>query len=220
MKESDSTSYSHALRYKILTDLYDPVVAWTCREKTFKRALLQQALRSTGTRILDVGCGTATLAIMLKQQRPDVEAVGIDGDEDILRIAAKKAAKSGVKLQLDQGLSYEMAYADGDFDKALSSFFFHHLNHEEKGGTLREIHRVLKPGGELHIADWGKPANLLLRTGFLIVQLLDGFQTTWANVQGLLPDYISGAGFTDVKENGQVITPLGSVSLYEARKPA
>ncbi len=220
MNESGTTSYSHALRYKILTDFYDPVVAWTCREKTFKRALLQQAFRSPGSHVLDVGCGTATLTIMLKQQRPEVEAVGIDGDETILGIAAKKAAKAGVKLQLDHGFSYEMSYADGSFDKVLSSFFFHHLNHEEKAHTLAEIYRVLVPGGELHIADWGKPGNLLLRAGFLVVQLLDGFQTTWANVQGLLPDYISGAGFVDVKENGRVVTPLGSVSLYQARKPA
>ncbi len=220
MPDSGGTSYSHALRYKILTDFYDPVVAWTCREKTFKRALLKQAFQSPGSRVLDVGCGTGTLTIMLKREHSAVQAVGLDGDEAILNIAKKKAAKAGVELQLDRGFSSEMAYPDADFDKVLSSFFFHHLTHEEKNGTLREVYRVLKPGGELHIADWGKPGNLLLRGGFLIVQLLDGFQTTWANVKGLLPDYIAGAGFQEVEETGQVITPLGSVSLYRARKPA
>ncbi len=219
MQESGGMTYSHALRYKILTDFYDPVVAWTCREKTFKRALLEQAFQSPGSRVLDVGCGTATLTIMLKRAHSQVEAVGLDGDEAILNIARKKAAKAGVELKLDQGLSFEMVYPEADFDKVLSSFFFHHLTHDAKNRTLKEIHRVLRPGGELHIADWGKPANILLRGGFLIVQLLDGFQTTWANVKGLLPDYIAGAGFEEVKETGQVITPLGSVSLYRARKP-
>ncbi len=219
MPDSGGTSYSHALRYKILTDFYDPVVAWTCREKTFKRALLKQAFQSPGSRVLDVGCGTGTLTIMLKREHPAVQAVGLDGDEAILNIAKNKAARAGVELQLDRGFSYEMAYPDADFDKVLSSFFFHHLTHEEKNGTLREVYRVLKPGGELHIADWGKPGNILLRGGFLVVQLLDGFQTTWANVKGLLPDYIAGAGFQEVEETGQVITPLGSVSLYRARKP-
>ncbi len=84
---------------------------------------------------------------------------------------------------------------------------------------MEEVHRVLKPSGELHIADWGKQPNLLLRSAFLVVQALDGFETTTDNIKGLLPDFMTRAGFENVAETRRVYTSLGSVSLYRATRP-
>jgi ubiquinone/menaquinone biosynthesis C-methylase UbiE len=218
-KKEQSSHYSYALHYKWLTRFYDPVVRWTCRESTFKRALIAQARIEPGMGILDVGCGTGTLTVLLKQTHPEADVVGLDGSEGILDIARSKAASAGADVSFVQGLSYELPWDAGEFDLVFTSFFFHHLTGEDKSRTLEEVHRVLKPSGELHIADWGKQPNLLLRSAFLVVQALDGFETTTDNIKGLLPDFMTRAGFENVAETRRVYTSLGSVSLYRATRP-
>ena len=126
-------------------------------------------------RVLDVGCGTGTLAVLLKRTHPLADVTALDGSEDILALARSKADSAGVNISFVHGLSYEMPFEAGEFDMVFTSFFFHHLIREDKLRTLYEIHRILKPSGTLHIADWGKQPNLILRSAFLVVQLLDGF---------------------------------------------
>ena len=214
-----SNAYIPALRYKWLTALYDPIVRWTTRESTFKSALLAQADIQPRHKILDLGCGTATLTIAMKVACPDAEVLGLDGDSRILEIAERKAAEAGVIFSLDQGYSYALPYAEKSFHRVVSSLFFHHLTTENKRRTLTEIERVLKPGGELHIADWGKAQNVFMRSVFFLVQLLDGFETTRDNVQGRLPAFIKEGGFRDVRQTAEFATPLGTISLFSAKKP-
>mgnify|MGYP001577116939 FL=1 len=79
---------------------------------------------------------------------------------------------------------------------------------------------MLRPDGELHIADWGKPQNGLMRAAFYLVQNLDGFETTADSVKGLLPVLMHEAGFEDVRQTDQFATVLGTLCLYRARKPS
>ncbi len=211
--------YIPALAYRWLTPLYDPVVRWTTRETAFKAALLEQAALRPGQRVLDLACGTATLTIAATQRAPGADFTGVDGDAEILERARAKAAQAGVELCFDHALSHRLPYADASFDGVLSSLFFHHLDRAAKHATLREVQRVLKPGGRLHVADWGRAANPLMRALFFLVQLLDGFETTQDNVAGLLPAFMAECGFMDVSETRRFATPLGTISLYHARKP-
>jgi ubiquinone/menaquinone biosynthesis C-methylase UbiE len=219
VKSSSHESYVHALRYDWLTSLYDPLVRWTCRESAFKQALVRQAGVTPGHKVLDLGSGTGTLTTALKEACPAAEVEGLDGDEKIIEIARSKASEKGLDIGFVHGMSDELPYADDSFDRILSSFLFHHLSTAGKHATLREALRVLKPEGELHIADWGKPSNPLLRGAFFIVQLLDGFSTTSDSVKGLLPSYITAAGFNRVTEHRRFATMLGSIYLISATKP-
>jgi SAM-dependent methyltransferase len=117
-------------------------------------------------------------------------------------------------------MAFELPYPDASFDRVISSLLFHHLTREKKERTLKEIFRVLRQGGELHVADWGKAQNKLMRTAFLLVQMLDGFETTVDNVSGLLPELFRSAGFEDIQEPTRYMTIVGTLSLYRARKPA
>ena len=210
--------YISALRYSWLTPFYDFIVGLTTRETTFKKALLSQAAIKPGYRVLDLGCGTGTLAILAKQSQPDAEIVGIDGDAKALRLAEDKASRSSVDIQFEQGDVTALPYPRESFDRILSSLLFHHLSSKAKGRALQESFRVLEPGGELHLADWGRPHGIMMRALFLGVQLLDGFATTSDDVQGRLPEMCVLAGFKSVVETGSYRTIFGTIRLHVCRK--
>lgn len=94
-----------ALRFKILTPLFDPFLQLTIRELTIKRRLVEQMGIEEGCRILDIGCGTATLTILIKRTYPNAEIIGIDIDPKILEIARLKVQKAGMDIKLDQGVN-------------------------------------------------------------------------------------------------------------------
>lgn len=213
------SSYIPALRYRWLTQFYDPVTRLATRETTFKQALLRQAGIRDQQRILDLGCGTGTLALMAKRAYPAADVIGFDADAEALALAAAKAANDRLEVLLDQGLASALPYANDSFDRALSSLFFHHLSFESKKAAIREVLRVLRPGGEFHIADWGKPTNSVMRMAFLGVQMLDGFRTTADSVRGVLLDLLREGGFEKVETTECFSTLFGTMSLYCSRKP-
>lgn len=208
-----------ALRYNWLTRFYNPLVALTMPEKKFKTALIRQAGIAAHHRVLDFGTGTATLSLLLSGQQPGCRIDGVDVDKNILAIAREKTAQQQAKINLVRYDGVKLPYADHTFDRVISSLVFHHLDNEQKQNALSEIRRVLKPGGELHIADWGKASSLLMRIMFCFVQLLDGFNNTRDHVRGKLPDYIRQARFTDVSVTMSFSTVWGTLSLYSAVAP-
>ncbi len=201
-------SFIPALRFHALTRLYDPVVRMTTRELTIKKRLVDGLGRPR--RILDLGCGTGTLLALLRERHPDADLVGLDADPRIIEIAREKL---GPDLQIEIGDATAPPFAPGSFDRVVSSLVFHHLTRAQKSTALRAIHALLTDDGELHLADWSAPHDPLMRTLFLGVQLLDGFETTRDNVEGELPRLVSAAGFRQVEEIHRQRTPLGSMSI-------
>jgi ubiquinone/menaquinone biosynthesis C-methylase UbiE len=212
------SSYLPALRFQALTRLYDPVVRLTSREGRFKELLVDQAAAAAGQRILDLGCGTGTLALQVKQREPGAELVGLDADPEMLAQARRKAEQAGVELELTEGFSTELPYEDASFDRVLSTLFFHHLDPEPKRRTAREIARVLKKGGELHVADWGRPSDPVMAAAFLGIRLLDGFENTADNVRGELPAIFEEAGLRRAEQTDRLRTVLGTLALYRAER--
>jgi len=212
--------YVPALGFRWLTPFYDAVVRLTTRERAFKQALLDQAGLAAGQHVLDLACGTGTMTIWAKQRFPALRLTGLDGDADVLSRARAKAQAAGFEITFDEGFSTSLPYPDGRFDRVLSSLFFHHLDRDGKQRTLAQAFRVLKPGGELHVADWGRAANPPMRMAYFGIQLLDGFDNTADNVNGLLPEFMRAAGFANVVETRHFSTMWGTMSLFRATRPA
>lgn len=219
MTSSENNHYIPALKHSWLTRFYDPVVALSTREKVFREKLLAQAEVNPGDRVLDLGCGTGTFAIMLKTRYPTTRVTGLDCDPNILAQAQKKKLSAGVDITFDESMSYTTPYSESEFDTIFSSLFFHHLKSVEKLRTIREVYRVLEPGGFFHVCDWGRPSNLVSRVMSLCVQLLDGLEVTRDNIEGRLPSFIKGVGFEEVNQLAQIETILGTLDFISARKP-
>jgi ubiquinone/menaquinone biosynthesis C-methylase UbiE len=208
-----------ALRYDALTRFYDPVVAITSREGAFKRRLLQHARIKDGESVLDLGCGTGTLAIEIKKDTPKAKVSGLDADRAVLRRARAKAKDAGVKVSFERGLANELPYDARSFDVVVSTLFFHHLTDEAKADAAEEIRRVLRLGGRVLLADWGRPQDPVMRAAFVSVQLLDGFRTTSGNVAGRVPEFLRDAGLKRVAVVDRIRTPLGTIEIVSGTRP-
>jgi ubiquinone/menaquinone biosynthesis C-methylase UbiE len=214
---TDDGKYIYALRFRWLNAIYDPIVRVTTREQLVKKRLVAEIPRTAGD-LLDLASGSGTLTREIKASFSKCSVTGIDGDEDMLGRAQGLAKKAGLAVTYDHALAQELPYPESTFDVVTSSLFFHHLKTRNKKLAFAEANRVLKPGGTLLIADWGKPQSWLMRVKFLLVQILDGFETTADNVRGLIPSFIRGAGFTDVSVLQNFSTSLGTITLIKASK--
>ncbi len=207
--------YIPALRFGWLTPVYDPVLRRLMPEMALKQRLIAQAQIAAGQHVLDLGAGTGTLTIMLKQAYPGAEVTGLDGDSRVLARAREKAAVAGVAIRLDRGLATALPYEDASYDRVLSSLMLHHLTTEDKRRSLREVWRVLRLGGELHVLDFGPPQNAL---AWLISQVFRRMERTADNIAGRLPGMFRQAGFIIVEQTGAQMTILGTLALYRGRK--
>src|SRR5213076_349294 len=121
----ENAKYLPALGLHFLTPLYDPLVRCFMPERKIKNRLLRQAAIKENQHVLDVGCGTGTLAVLIKQVYPGANVVGLDPDPEVLAIALRKSEKSGQRLIFDQGFAMRLPYPDGSFDHLFSSLVFH-----------------------------------------------------------------------------------------------
>ncbi len=211
--------YHAAMGHFSRLDLYDPLVRIAVRERRFKRRLLAHAALRPGFRVLDLGCGTGTLALMAKQAQPGATVIALDGDSQALALARRKIAAAGVPVALHHAFAQQLPYPDGSFDRVLSTLLLHHLSPRGKAAALAETARVLRPGGELHMADFGRPANWLMRAGFSLVQKFEGKEYTEENALGRLPELMTHAGLRQVRETSRFSTAFGTLRLYAALAP-
>ena len=212
------SKYIPALKYHILSRYYDPIMRLTCREKTFKNALIEQSTLRPRNRILDLGCGTGTLTAWVKERTPDALVFGLDPDKALLAAARKKFEEKELVIETRAGYAQSIPFEDGYFDVVISSFLFHHLHTMEKREAFKEIMRVLRSGGEFQLADWDRPHNPLMWIAFFFVRVFDGFENTRVNARGRIMEFIDAAGFQGVRRTHRYMTIFGTLSLWTAKK--
>ena len=201
-------------------DRYDAAIALMTREKRWRSDLLKLVAPQPGDRIVDIGCGTGTLAIALKEGEPESEILAVDPDPAVLEIAQTKARTAGADIHWFEAMGDELdgfAALQG-CDKIVSSLVFHQCPMEIKQAIAAQMHRLLRPGGQLFIADYGEQRSPLMRMLFRQIQWLDGVEYTEPNARGCMPDTLASAGFDAVEEAKIIATPTGSISIYRAER--
>jgi SAM-dependent methyltransferase len=198
------------------TSLYDRSIAITMREGVWRPRLVLEVLEGEPARVLDLGCGSGTLAIALAAAPGPHRVTGIDGDPEILDMARAKPGSEDVEWV--EGLADHLPFEDGSFDRVVTSLLLHHLEPPVKRAALAEAHRVLRPGGRLHVADFGRSQDPLMRLMFAGLQMLDGRSNTADHPAGRLPGMVAEAGFADVESGGRLRTTWGSFELLTAAR--
>jgi ubiquinone/menaquinone biosynthesis C-methylase UbiE len=197
---------------------YDLIVAASARERTWRRAFLQQLDPRAFDIIADIGCGTGSFLALIGRTAKSAKLIGVDPDEGILRRARRKLEAAGVVVTLKAGYLRDAraVLVGAGVDKIVSSLVLHQVSLAKKRAGLSAIYSALDSGGELHIADFGLQRTRLMRRLFEIVQYVDGYENTQPNADGILPSLMEEAGFVQVKETAVIPTPTGSISLYKA----
>ena len=202
------------------TALYDTAVGMTMREKAWRTALAHAATADARDGdVLDVGCGTGAITHALALAAPDARITGLDADPDVLARARRRLARCpGVTLL--EARADDLPFEDCAFDRVTCALLLHHLSPATQREALSEAARVLRPGGRLHVADWGRPRGLLGPAGALLLRTLDGFENTGPPVRGQLPGMLRRAGFTRVAVTRRVAVVWGTLELLCGERPS
>jgi ubiquinone/menaquinone biosynthesis C-methylase UbiE len=217
MTMSDQT-FTPALGRFAPTRFYDPVVALT-RERLRRALAVMYVAPQPDDVIVDVGCGTGSLALLLSRVEPRAQIIGVDPDREALAVARQKAdACAAVQWRVGMGDALVDSVGADSSDTVVSSLVLHQCPVPMKRAVLASMFAVLRPGGRLVIADYGRQRSSLMRLAFRIVQLADGKEDTEPNAEGIVPELMSDEGFRDVREVEVVPTVSGSISVCVARK--
>jgi ubiquinone/menaquinone biosynthesis C-methylase UbiE len=177
-------------------------VAMHGKERDFREKVLDISRLSAGEAVLDVGCGTGTLAIAAKHRVGDNGTVcGLDASPEMLARAQKKAKKDGVEVAFQNGVVESMPFADGQFDLVLSTVMLHHLPSKARLECAREMRRVVKPSGRVLVVDFDSTANE--KKGFISRLHRGHGHVTLRNLAALL------------QEAGLQVTEKGAVGIRD-----
>ena len=210
----ESRSFVPAAGVDWLLPFYDPLQT-LLRVSQSHDELIERATLEPGHRVLDVGCGTGTLAIRMKQAHPDIEVIAIDPDMKALAMAASKAQRSGVDIRFEQGFGDALPCPNSHFDRVVSSFMFHHLPTNARADMLVEVKRVLIPSGILLLLDFGGSHS----QGGFIAKLLHAHEHVSANEGDGVPTLMEEAGLAAAEEVGGRGTAFGHVATWRAVAP-
>lgn len=212
-------AYTPALGRFGAGQLYDAIIALT-GERRWRGAAARRLALAPGDVVLDVGCGSGSQVLMMQALQPQARILGVDPDPRMLALARSKAQRVGAEVEFRSGMGNELAQVLPELrpDKLISSLVLHQCPMPVKRAILASMHERLQPGGRLVIADFGLQRSRLMRAAFKIVQFADGFEDTQPNADGVLPELIAMAGFSNVCETDVIPTITGSISVYVADK--
>jgi len=159
-------------------------------------AVVELAALSAGEQVLDVGCGTGSLAVALKMSAGPTGSVhGIDASQEMIEVARRNASKAGAEMNFQVGLGEAIPFPDGTFDLVVSQLAIHHLPDDLKQSAFREMHRVLRSGGRCLVVDFEPPKSVAAR---LVGRMVVGSGMMRINVT----EYrvlLENAGFTRIE---------------------
>lgn len=216
---TSAVSHRPPLRFHALTGWYDRAAEWTASASRIQQRLAQWAVLARPARVLDLGCGTGNLTRALALALPGATIYGLDPDRRALQIATTKLASTTPHVHLVEGSAQALPSALSELDLVTSCLVFHHLDPEVKSSALREIHRVLRPGGCALIADFDRPTTVAKQLLFTAVRWLDGARNTADHAAGSFQRILASSPLVDLVRLETHEVPIGTIGIWQLHRP-
>ena len=217
---TENAHYTPPLGLAVLTPVYDRAIALFTREHKWRATLVRRLAPMPEEIILDVGSGTGSLGLLVTAREPRCLYRGIDPEERAVEIARQKALAAASSAVFTVGFLPDRPSNDDQLaDKIVCSLVLHQVPTQEKARIIGAMSAWLKPGGALLVADYGVQGSLAMRLAFrCTVQMLDGIRDTQPNAEGIIPELLVGAAFSNIELLDHFTTPSGSIDIIAARK--
>jgi ubiquinone/menaquinone biosynthesis C-methylase UbiE len=212
---ADQCDYLPAFGKDALLPFYDLLTRVLGMNRTYD-ALVAQAELAPGLRVLEIGCGTGNVTTRVKRAEPGADVIGTDPDPLALARAQRKA-QGLAGIRFERAYAQNLPFADGEFDRALSSMMLHHLDEDVKAGALAEVHRVLRPGGTLHIVDIG--GHTTAHHGLAARWMKDNPHAA-GNLGDAIPRLLRTVGFDAAEVGTRRHRLIGQLTFYRATRRA
>ncbi len=133
---------------------YDPITQYVLPPfESWVRQSLMTEICSQPRQILDLGCGTGSIAVSIKQAFPNATVTGLDLSPYMLAVAQDKARRADLEIVWQQGTAESTSFATGSFDLVTAALLFHETPPKIAQSILAESYRLLAPGGQILILD-------------------------------------------------------------------
>src|SRR6266566_481529 len=207
------------IRFRLLKLLYDAFFVVMVRDRSWQEPLISSLAPQANNRILDFGADSALTAVTLARRFPQAIFVGTDPNPK----AVEKSRRSIARRQIPNvtviaaPLHGRLSFDAGSFDKVLCVLTFHNRPPDEKLRIAKEMLRVLRHGGTVHVADYDKPATSGERALLRLAQYISGGPAAEPHMNGTWIAVLEKAGFAGVRRQSSHSVGVGRISVVKAR---
>lgn len=197
-------------RYQWLYDAIARLAALSVGgEAQFRQLALQGLTIQPKTKVLDLCCGSGQATQLLVQYSLDV--TGLDASP----LSLKRAQQNVPQAQYVEAFAEKIPFADNQFDLVHTSVALHEMESSQLRQILKEVYRVLKPGGLFALVDFHAPNNWLFWPGISLFLLLFETETAWQLLKTDLAELLKQTGFQACNCN---LKAGGSLQVIQAKK--
>ena len=202
---------------KLLYDIFFIIMVW---DGSWQEPLIASLSPKAKIRILNFGPGSISTTIALALRYPETTFVGVDPDPKAVRKAKRRIARKQIHnvVLTDAPLHARLPFDANSFDKAVCVLTFHDRLPDEKLHIARELMRVLKRGGTLHVADYDKP-DMPGEGGILeFTRHVSGLAAAEPHISGNWTECLKKAGFSGIRRQSSQSITIGRISVVKAQK--